>query len=318
MRWLPEALPANARIILTTLPGPALEALRARREPPAEVALQPLTPSDRTAIMEGYLARYRKSLDAVQRTALLGKADAGVPLYLLTALEELRTLGTYDEITARIRELPDQVQALFDWILQRLERDPGFRDGQGSLIGAELVRRYCAFLAVGRVGMAQAELVELVAPPDPARGEEADALGNAAALQRLLRPYLMQRGELLDYFHGQLREAVQARYLADPDDVRRAHQTVAEFFRRKGDPAGDATWTAHHVRALSELPYHQTKAELWQDVYGTLTDFAFLEAKITFVGATTRGAGAEATTVYGGVYELLEDYRRALERMPAD
>jgi hypothetical protein len=318
MRWLPETLPAHSRVILTTLPGPVLEALRARRQPPVEVALQPLTSSDCTAIMEGYLARYRKSLDVDQRSALLGKADAGVPLYLLTALEELRTLGTYEEITTRIRELPDRVPALFDWILRRLERDPGFRDEQGHLIGAELVRPYCSFIAVGRVGMAQSELVELVTPADPVRGTAADAFGNAAALQRLLRPYLMQRGELLDYFHGQLREAVQARYLAGPEEARRAHQTVAEFFRQKGDPAGDATWTGQHVRSLSELPYHQTKAELWQDVYNTLTDFAFLEAKITLVGATTKGAGAEATTVYGGVYELLEDYRRALERFPAD
>ncbi len=317
-RWLPETLPANVRVILTTLPGPALAALRERRQPPAEVLLQPLTSSDREAIMEGYLARYRKSLDADQRSALLGKADAGIPLYLLTALEELRTLGTYEEITTRICELPDRVPALFDWILQRLERDPGFRDGQGRLIGADLVRPYCSFIAIGRVGMAQSELVEVVAPPDPARGAAADALGNAAALQRLLRPYLMRRGELLDYFHGQLREAVLARYLADPDEARRAHETLAEFFRRKRGPAQDASWTGQHIRSLSELPYHQAKAELWKDVYNTLTDFAFLEAKITLVGATTKGRGAEAATVYGGIYELLEDYRRALERFPAD
>lgn len=317
LRWLPETLPPAARIILTTLPGPTLEALRARTQPPAEILLQPLDASDRTAIMKGYLARYRKSLDADQGTALLAKADAGVPLYLLTALEELRTLGTYEEITRRIRELPDRVPALFAWILERLERDPGFRDDQGRLIGPDLVRLYCSYIAIGRAGMAQAELVELVSPGDPDHGIPADARGHAAALQRLLRSYLMLRGELLDFFHGQLREAVQGRYLDDPRDERRAHEIVARFFRDKADPVGNATWTGNHPRALAELPYHQTKAEMWEELRDTLTDFAFLEAKMTLVGATTTGTGAEATTVHRGVYDLLEDYRRALEDMPA-
>jgi hypothetical protein len=239
-------------------------------------------------------------------------------LFLLTALEELRTLGTYEEITRRIHELPDRVPALFAWILERLERDPGFRDEHGRLVGSELVRPYCSYIAIGRSGMAQAELVELVSPANPDRQIPADALGNAAALQRLLRPYLMQRGELLDFFHGQLREAVQGRYLADPQDERRAHEIVAGFFRAKADPAGDATWTSRHIRGLSELPYHQTGAELWKEVYDTLTDFAFLEAKMTHVAAVTSESGDGARTTYGGVYEVLEDYRRALERMPAD
>jgi hypothetical protein len=314
MRWLPETLPSGARVILTTLAGPALDALRARRQPPAEVALRALNESDRSAIMDGYLARYRKSLDSVQRSALLGKTDAGVPLYLLTALEELRTLGTHEEITERIRALPDRVQPLFTWILERLERDRGFRDEAGHLIGPGLVRPYCSYIAVGRSGMAQAELAELVSPGDPGRNIPADALGNAAALQCLLRPYLMQRGELLDFFHGQLREAVQTRYLADPEAARRTHQVVADFFHRKADPAGDATWAANHARALGELPYHQTRAELWKEMYDTLTDFVFLEAKCTHVAVATSGA----RTIYGGVYELLEDYRRALEHFPAE
>jgi hypothetical protein len=316
MRWLPDALPPNARVILSCLPGAVLNALRARRQKPAEVALHPLNESDATAVMEGYLARYRKSLDAVQRGALLGKKDSGSPLYLLTALEELRTLGTYEEITNRIRELPDQVQPLFTWILDRLERDPGFRDAAGNLTGRELVQRYCVTIAIGRSGMAQAELVDLLAPADPAKNTPADALGNIAALQRLLRPYLMLRGELLDFFHGQLREAVQGRYLKESQVARDAHRAVADYFRRRADPAGDATWTGNYPRALSELPYHQTRAEMWKELHATLTDLAFLEAKCTYVAVATTGTGAEKRKIYGGVYELQEDFRRALEKFP--
>jgi len=159
-------------------------------------------------------------------------------------------------------------------------------------------------------------LVELIAPGGPEQELEADALGNVAALQRLLRPYLMQRGELLDFFHGQLREAVEEKYLADEEKKIAANKALAEYFQRKADPVGDATWTGEYARALSELPYHQTEGQLWEGIYKTLTDLGFLEAKCTHVAVTASGTGGDARKIYGGVYELQEDYRRAIEKIP--
>jgi hypothetical protein len=309
MRWLPDQLPAGARVILTTLPGAALDALRARRQPPHEIALRSLSEADATAIVEEFLSRYRKSFDRQQLAALLSKNGAGTPLYLLTALEELRTLGTYEEITERISELPEETRPLFRWILQRLEDEDGFRDEQGQKIGGDLVRRYCSYLALGRSGMAQAELVEMIAP--------GDGLGNVAALQRLLRPYLMQRGELLDFFHGQLREAVEEKYLGTEEQRVGIHQELAAYFKRKSDPASDGSWSGNYARGLSELPYHQTEAHLWDEVHRILTDLAFLEAKCTHVAVSSTGTGAAARKLYGGVYELQEDYRHAIEKLPA-
>lgn len=308
MRWLPACLPENARIILTTLPGPSLNALRERRPPPVEVPLCPLAQSDAVSIIDGFLGRYRKTLDRDQRAALLQKEDIGIPLYLLTALEELRTLGTYEEIINRIREMPERVLPLFNWVLARLEDDPDFTDAQGEKTGETLVRRYCQYLAIGRAGMAQEELVELIAPADPQ--------GNVAALQRLLRPYLMHRGELLDFFHGQLRTAVESRYLADQETRLAAHQSLADYFRRKADPGGDATWTGNSTRGLSELPYHQTRAWAWEELYSTLTDLAFLEAKCTRVAVSRTRTRNGRRKVHDGAYELQEDYRHAVEHCP--
>lgn len=57
--------------------------------------------------------------------------------------------------------------------------------------------------------------------------------------------------------------------------------------------------------------------DMWDELHQTLTDFEFLEAKCTHVAVTTEGSGATERKVYGGVYELQEDYRKALEVMPA-
>ncbi len=317
MTWLPDRLPENVRVVLSALPGPALDALDARAEPPSKEPLEPLSEGDATAIMEQFLQRYRKTLDEEQRGALLAKQDAGNPLYLLTALEELRTLGTYEEITIRIRELPDEVQPLFVWILERLEGDPGFRDASGSVIGEGLVSRYTSYLSIGRSGMAQAELVDLVAPAGDEEEARPDPQGNVAALRALLLPYLMRRGGLLDFYHGQTRAAVQNKYLQDESDCHAAHRTVADYFRQKADPGADLSWTGESLRGLSELPFHLTEAGEWDEVHDILTNFRFLERKAAEVGIVeTADAEGKVSKMYTGVLQLQDDFTHALEKMP--
>jgi hypothetical protein len=76
---------------------PTLEALwRRGKEKGREEWLGPLGTEDRHAIITIFLGRYRKRMEEEQIAALLGKAESGNPLYLLTALEELRTLGAYE------------------------------------------------------------------------------------------------------------------------------------------------------------------------------------------------------------------------------
>jgi len=71
-----------------------------------------------------------------QLAALLAKTDAGMPLYLLAGPEELRTLGTYGEITGRVAELPATTHKLFAWIPDRLENDGGLGPNTPNRPGA--------------------------------------------------------------------------------------------------------------------------------------------------------------------------------------
>ena len=261
--WLPEELPATARIILSTLSGPTLESLRQRRQPPRLVELQPLDDQDRNAIIKEFLQRYQKSIADSQRAALLAKADGGVPLYLLTALEELRTLSVSRQVTDSrdqeeavlelIRQLPPSTQEMFAWILKRLEDDDGFRDVSGRKIGRKLVPDFVSLLGASRHGLSHQELVELLSSGDPQ--------GNVAALTRLLRPYLMQRGELLDFYHGQFREAAERRYASHVNKRRLIHARLATYFLGKGDPHGDGTWPGTDPRGRNEFPLHFLRSQ---------------------------------------------------------
>jgi len=301
LNWLPRELPLSVRIVASVIAAAdgekehqTLAILRNRKDARVE-NLKPLSWRDTVRIMRGYLRRFSKHMDKAQKRALLAKPAGRLPLYVLTALEELRTLGTYDEITDRIRTLPGDARALFGWILtERLARDPGFRDHEGRPCGAALVGKFAACLGVSRHGLSPAELAALLDPGDP--------LGNVAALLRLLRPYLMQRGELLDFYHGQFREAAGAAHLGTPEKQRAAHQSVASCLQAFADPhrGGQCRDAAPH--ALSELPHHQTRAEVWPDLIATLENIFFLEAKVA----------------HGMTFDLAVDFTAAVNALPPE
>lgn len=285
MHWLPYQLPPTVRIIVSSLEHPALVALKERKERVQEKTLKPLSTDDSMAIVKGFLTQHHKTMTSEQMRALLAKEESGNPLYLQVALEELRTLGTYEEITQHIKHLPSQALELFAWIFYRLEQDPGFHEA-GKRIGPALVRDFASLVTVSRYGLSQMELMELLAPGDSKATPPIppDPYGNVAALLRLLRPYLMHRGELLDFCHGQLREAAKAQYIKGETAHLAAHLHLADYFKSKSDSAGDLMWSGHYVRGLSELPYHQAQAGMWGDFRDTLTSPVFLRAKLTDLG----------------------------------
>ena len=275
LSWLPVDLPPNARIVLSALPGQALDELRRRPHPPREIELTPLTPADGEAIIEQFLRRYSKRFEPDQRIALLAKIDAGMPLYVLTALEELRTLGTYEAITGRIAELPSTTRALFAWMLARLEDDDGFRDGAGRLVGSELVPRFAAVMGASRFGLSQRELADLLDPGDPH--------GNVAALLHLLRPCLMRRGELLDFYHGQFREAATDAWLTTDAQRVAAHARLATYFQTQPLRIEHERAATPNLRKLSELPHHLLGCGDLQGL-GDLVRSEFLEMKAEAFG----------------------------------
>jgi WD40 repeat protein len=116
-----------------------------------------------------------------------------------------------------------------------------------------------------------------------------------------LAPYLTERwaqgSDLLAFYHSELRD-VSAEAYAAGDDGRALHRRLADYFGAEADPRGDESWTTkdnrHHVRGLSELPYHLTQGQEWDGVEQTLTDLTFMAAK----------------TQAGMVHGLLEDLKR--------
>ena len=243
--WLLDYMPEKVRLVVSSLDGDCLEVLR-RREA-EEIALPPLTADEQRQIVRALLSEGRRKLDDRQMTALLAHPAVENPLYLRVALEELRLFGIFEQLTARIEALAEDIPGLFDQVLARLEEDHG----------RELVAEAFALLDCSRYGLSEAELLDLL--PMKGKTQFARAFPRALwpRLARSARAYLVQRGDLFGIFHRHLADAVTARYLVREN----RHGELALYFR----------W-APLERKLDEFPYQLQHAEWWQALAEALSD----------------------------------------------
>ena len=264
MRWLPELLPERVAVVVSALDGPALAALRRRRVPPLELELGRLGDEEAHALVDGYLAEQSRKLGPEQLAALLGKPAARNPLYLLVALEELRAVGRFEALDDQIRDLPGTIPDLYQDLLERLEREHG----------EDLVRDFTALVAVGRGGQIEEDLRAMLRPPGELRLPDLPW----ARLFRSLAFHLLRRSELVDFYHRQLRQAVEARYLGS-GARERYHARCADHLAVRGHD---------YPRTLSELPHHRSEAGQAEALFALLDPPEFRDRKL----AVTRSVHA--------------------------
>ncbi|HET6977948.1 MAG TPA: NACHT domain-containing protein [Pyrinomonadaceae bacterium] len=295
--WLPMRLPRNVRIIVSTLAGKTLDGLQQQLKADSIINLAPLAENDRRQLVSRVLQERGKKLPDEQIDELLNietRPDASLPLYLRVAVEELTLFGDYDSISTRLNKLPRTLPDLFAQVLVRLETDHG----------RELVERVLRWLGVSRSGLTEAEILDLLSRTMP-NSTRLDWTRFYRALAFYLQPKDESSGEgLIGFYHQQLRLAANRRYLAIHEKkktsqvFRRTNQQVARFFRQLAHTKSH--WNSEQRRALSEIVYHQTQAESWDEVENTLCDLDFVAAKCRA----------------GMTYELGEDFSRAIQALP--
>lgn len=336
--WLPAELPENVRLVVSTASGEpdtapyecksALE----RKLPSALVKLEPMPKAEAGVLLEAWLTEAGRDLQPPQREEVLGKfalsasagaedrdgseKEHGMPLFLKLAFEEARRWKSYTTDFELTPTIPGIIRQLFD----RLSSD--------SNHGEMVVSRSLGYLAASKNGLSEDEMLDVLSLDKDVRGDFAARAKHTPPEERLpvivwsrlyfdLEPYLTERSadgaSLLSFYHRQLREVVDAEYLSGNDKPLR-HAHLSSYFAKQD--LFEPRKKTPNVRKLSELPYQQTYGEKWDELHATLTDFDFLEAKLTHVAVITSGKDENAKTIYGGVYELQEDYRRALEKFP--
>lgn len=308
LTWLPQDLPTGLRLIVSTLEGDCLDALRRRGLALAEITVSGLALEESRQLVRQTLCDYRKKLDEStandQMGLLLSKRGSDNPLYLFIACEELRVFGAFAKVTDRIASLANTVSELLEQVLERLEHHHGRR----------LVQSAVSLLACCRSGLSEAEMLELLGMEVPL--PRVAWLRLYRNLQFCLRPPGETGEGTLAFFHEQVAVAVHQRYLHSDDLQRAEHHRLAGYFRRKTDPVRDETWMGKYSRGLDVLPFHLIKAELWPELCKLLTDVRFLERKIADTGiAEETVLHGKHVRLHGGLLLLQNDFSLALQQL---
>lgn len=256
LAWLPLTLPSRVKMVLSTLSGPTLEASRRRQWPLFEI--RPLDKRRKKRMVSEWLSRFSKRLNDRDLRRLLDAPQTALPLFLRTVLEEMRLIGTHDSLNTRLTRYlhASNTSQLFELVLERWEKDyshsrPGW------------VRLALACLRASRKGLSESEILSLA-------GEAGDAIPRVYLSQLLADAdgLLISRSGLLSFFHRELGEAVERRYLGEQPLRRGIHQRVAGYF--KGRRLGP--------RKLDEMPWQLAKAGNWHALVRTLTKQSILKA----------------------------------------
>lgn len=328
--WLPVDLPPYVRLVVSTSTEPGdTEAVLRRRLPDASLfSLDTMRVEEAHALLgiwcddaeRTLVGRHREhaQCDLQWKYVLDCFQQCPRPLYLKLAFEEARRWRSFD--APGVTRLASPLRPLIEQLFTRLSAR--------SNHGATLIAASLGYLMAARYGLSEDELLEVLArdhavlaevktfqkPP-----EEKLPVVLWSRLHSDLEPYITERRAdnttLFAFYHRQLDQVARDRFLTPVRGGR--HHALAEYFGGRDLFLGDAK--RPNLRMLSELPYQQTNAgDMWDELHRTLTDFAFLEAKCAHVAVTEEGSGVARRKVYGGVYELQEDYRRALEAFPTE
>jgi WD40 repeat protein len=286
--WFPSRFPPNVRCIVSSVPGRTFDALKKRCAGSQILTIQGLAVQDLRALVSAYLSEIRHEFPTKEIESLFfEKVKEGNPLYTIVALEELRVFGKFEAVKDRVLQLPESITGLFNQVLERLETD----------FGESLVRTCMSLIFCGRNGLTAVELKTLLArhaglPNLEAVGRIPDMLW--ARLYSAFRVYAVERSGAIDFFHGQLKEAVGQRYFGSGGARVRNHSILARYFEQR--------WSEPYWRGLVELPFQLTHAADLEGLARVLGDLRFVEAK----------SSAEMVT------DLELDYRRALLMWPGE
>ncbi len=307
LNWLPRELPPNVRLVASVLEredaaGQCLRSAQHRLPQEAFVPLPELSLEvceqalDRWLIEQGAPgggagAIRPRRLTQEQRSHLgenLRACEEGRALYVRLAFEEARLWRSFDPLPKGADDAPGlspTVEGIIADMLARLEKP--------ARHGTALTKAALASLAAARNGLADDEMLDVLTANDDVwawvmAGARHDLIERRlppiiwSRLHFDLLPYLAERGadgtSLLGFYHRQVGEVVQARYLGDETNRRRAHRGLADYFAAQ-EPWADAEARAANLRRASELAWQQARARDWDGLEVTFTDLQTLEAK---------------------------------------
>ncbi|KAF7261188.1 hypothetical protein EG68_02602 [Paragonimus skrjabini miyazakii] len=154
--WLPEKLPENVRFVISCDVNSTIARDLSSRPDCLALTISGLNVSERAAAVRTLFGRYGKVLNESafgnQLSLLVNNRSAEIPLFLRLACDELRLYGTYENLDAQLKQLPDSIAKLVQHVIARVE----------AMCGPQLTLAALAFICASPRPLAGIELHTLL------------------------------------------------------------------------------------------------------------------------------------------------------------
>ena len=219
--WLPKELPRGVKLIASTLPGPAEDALSERDFLNDAVSVPLLLNEEKRTIITSYLSTFSKGIATNLSNRLAGAPQCANPLFLRVVLDELRLRARHENLSQsldRMLEANDPSE-LYIQVLKGLEEFDCDRPN--------LVRESLGYLAIARRGLTESELLQLLSVSEnPSTSPLPRKIWSPLYLA--LEDSLVSRNGQLGFFHDYLRQAVEREYLDEDWERKNIHGRFGE------------------------------------------------------------------------------------------
>ncbi|XP_041365002.1 uncharacterized protein LOC121380241 [Gigantopelta aegis] len=290
MWWMPTTLPANVKLIISTLPTENGILANIKKKLPATnnasfIEIPPLPQSTGKEIIEVFLKTKKRTVTKQQMDLLLTTfAKCANPLYLKLLLDEAVQWGSYSPVEDLMQTLAPSVRAAINILFDRLEKK----------FGQVLIKGALGYITIGLNGISEIELEDALScddtvlddvyafhdPPIPEIVRVPSVLW--ARIRYDIGEYLVERlseGKItLFWYHRQFVETARDRYAHGKSKLS-LHKTMFEIYlaesgvkkdislskRKKVIPDADRQVTSQplsteNLRKLKCLTYHLIQA----------------------------------------------------------
>lgn len=251
LKWLPESIPPDARLVVASGPGKSLDILEKRGW--QGLKIEPLSQAETSKLVADQSEYLQVKLNKKQRNRIASADQCANPLFVHTLLgqlwmfEEQKRLDEGIDYLIAAKNLDD----IFERILKYLEEN--YEKERPGLIGQTL-----ALLWGAGIGLLEDEIIDILGVP-------AD-LWKPAYLA--LAELLVSRSGRLNFFHEYFRGVAQNRYLSTKKTRKQVHMHLAKYFG--GKEIGPLK--------IDELPWQYAKAGEWRRLTILLVNEAFFTA----------------------------------------
>lgn len=237
--WLPVEFPFNFRVLVSTLSGESLDAMKRRAWP--ELNIPPFAEADIAPATLTYFKIFSKTPSRELLAKLESTPAARNALYLRAVLDELRQFGKYEELEAKAADYlsASGPKELYERILERWTQD----------FGENIAKRGLSLIGCAHQGLSETTLLELL-------GTESQPIPRAVwtPFYLAVENALTQQAGLLNFAHEYLRAAVREFWMIDHEAVRSLHRALAIYF-------SSPNIAASQDQCCAELPHQLHGAE---------------------------------------------------------